>query len=494
MKRKQENLSKSIWLRILSLLGSFWFGLFVLSGCVVPPTGSPPPLNSTYTAVESPIQPSLSPTPTPTRTPTKTRTPTLTPTITPTPFPTPGTIQPNAIAFIAGSWQNYSGPDSLWVANVDGSGERQILNNFPRKDWRWFRWSPDGKWLSYLYKDELWIIEPDGENQQKVVETDPTWGGVGGYSWSPDSSKIVFSLGLGESAHDGGRVGIIEITSRQIQYLTDHAPHLSSYLSWSHDGNYIAFTGYLGPISFIDVRTGEIIAGTTVHDVCGGTLSAMEWSPDDTWLLHTHWGNGRYAQKSACITNLNGESIRIAPDFADFGRIEDAVWSKDGQFVYLSAFDASPDDPGIDPDPRLLRYDVLRRKYERITSQQLSLTPPDYAFSISPNKEILSRLFQISRDNSFSLELYFTSTGQKTNYTLNYPIILVSPHKRVWSADNSHIIFIVGQKNTPNDIGVRDYGAFYSIDILTGQILPLTGEHWIKAWVISPVVDTAPFP
>lgn len=498
MVRKHENPSLFIW----PVLGLLWVGL--VSGCSISSLETPSAI-AAYPASITPIQLSLSPTstpfphrvlvfpekgatrtPTPTRTPTKTRLPTYTPTITPTPFPTPVSIQPNAIAFIAGSLQNYSGLDSLWVANVDGSGAKQILTHLPKKNYWTIQWSPNGNWLSYEANNELWLIRPNGENHQQLLNHAPEKGDLGGYAWSPDGSKIAFSLSTGESAQPGGYIGIIEIESREIQYLTEFAPHPSFHLIWSHDGNIIAFTGLFGPISFINVKTGEIIAGTTIPDICGGTFNAMNWSPDNSWLLHTHWGNGRYAQISACITNLSGESIRIAPGFTDFGRIEDAIWSKDSQSVYLSAFDASPDHPELDPDPRLLRFDVQQHTFERVLS--LGLYPyTRVSLLSSPNKQFLSNITSDGTE-SFSLELISIPDFQKRIIPILAPI-----YSQTWSTDNLHYVFFVGQKITSMG-GDPDFGIFYSMDINTGQILPLTGEHLVKAWVISPVASSDPLP
>ena len=93
-------------------------------------------------------------------------TPSTTPSVTPlptaklilpvtpvTPYPTANETKANAVAFISQENAGYS----LWVANVDGSGERKLADiPYNRQDGDWgitsyyLQWSPDGKWISYI--------------------------------------------------------------------------------------------------------------------------------------------------------------------------------------------------------------------------------------------------------------------------------------------------------------------------------------------------------
>lgn len=86
---------------------------------------------------------------------------------TPIPYLTASKINENAVAFIEQTDIGYS----LWVVNVDGSGERKLADiekNESRSSNYLLQWSPDGKWIGYISGNDLWIISPDGLDKKKI--------------------------------------------------------------------------------------------------------------------------------------------------------------------------------------------------------------------------------------------------------------------------------------------------------------------------------------
>lgn len=49
-------------------------------------------------------------------------------------------------------------------------------------------WTPDGKYITFLAKGQLWEMTPDGANRRQITDVE---GGIDGYVYAPDMSKIV---------------------------------------------------------------------------------------------------------------------------------------------------------------------------------------------------------------------------------------------------------------------------------------------------------------
>jgi Tol biopolymer transport system component len=86
---------------------------------------------------------------------------------------------------------------SLWIANVDGSGIRELAMTEPSPNW-WARFSPDGSKLLFgsarlQEAGALWTIQPDGTNLTKLFEDSEGRFPITP-AWSPDGSRIMFAL------------------------------------------------------------------------------------------------------------------------------------------------------------------------------------------------------------------------------------------------------------------------------------------------------------
>jgi Tol biopolymer transport system component len=109
------------------------------------------------------------------------------------------------------------GPDGLFIVNVDGSGERQLVS--PDEVvvpccWG-YRWSPDGTRIVFANEDGvLWLINPDGTALTQLFVDDkvahvrrsaitPTW--------SPDGTQIMFGLSPTPSPFDASPNGLYVI-------------------------------------------------------------------------------------------------------------------------------------------------------------------------------------------------------------------------------------------------------------------------------------------
>ena len=167
----------------------------ILSACGPAPIAPAIPTTPTLLPTQQTVIPTniTYPTLTPSPFATARISPTLTPYPTAIPYPTASVVNANAVTFIENDkYYNYS----LWIANVDGSGERKLTdieNNAERTSNYLLKWSPDGKWIGYISGDDLWLISPDGLTKRKILSIQNTNQKIiRKYEWSPDSSKIAY--------------------------------------------------------------------------------------------------------------------------------------------------------------------------------------------------------------------------------------------------------------------------------------------------------------
>ncbi len=127
---------------------------------------------------------------------------------------------------------NRTGKNELFSVNVDGSGVRQLTftgdNITP-----WF--SHDGGHVAFISNrdgnNEIYIMNADGSNQTRLTHTpdnevDPVW--------SPDDQAIGYVVNK--------EVTTIHVDGTQTKTLTNGANY-DSWLRWSPDGTYLAFSG-----------------------------------------------------------------------------------------------------------------------------------------------------------------------------------------------------------------------------------------------------------
>ena len=138
----------------------------------------------------------------------------------------------------------YDTKDTIFVSNQAGGDVRPLIEGVVHASSP--TWSPDGTHLAFWgdeSPDSLFIADPDGSNVRRLtsqiwISTDkpPTW--------SPDGRFIAFSAESGPNKEDE-RLFVVEIATGAVTRVGPDRPIdvRSFFPSWSPDGNWIAFIG-----------------------------------------------------------------------------------------------------------------------------------------------------------------------------------------------------------------------------------------------------------
>jgi len=422
------------------------------------------------------------------------------------PYPTASTVKANAVAFIE---RDRAGQLSLWVANVDGSGERKLTDITHNKNWvydQMFQWSPDGKWISYFSKDDLWIVSPDGLTNKRVL----SFPNLYTYVWSPDGSKIAYENIVSheqtetpspgpESGKVPVNIGIIDLITGETAILSSHDSNIFMPLLWSPDGKYLLFVKGFSFV-FFDLANQKVIQ--EIERGCGAWKD-ITWSPNSKWFYHIDNGSGYY-NMWICVSGLNGTSWRIE----DVGVvITPPVWDKTGRFLYFVVGEMNLDiGPNWCVNQRLVRYDVETHKIQTLLSlEEDGPTGFPWSVSISPNGNMLGLYsYTFYEDRSHPGHIYIDSSRPQKNRFIILDIQSLSATKYtlefegeingnfpppMWSNDNQKIIFFLRDLVRESyGITYSDYGAFYSWEIRTGKVTLFSGTHAVENALVSPVV------
>jgi TolB protein len=245
-------------------------------------------------------------------------------------------------------------PRQIFVANLDGSGLRQVTNNgsinmSPS-------WSPDGTKLTYTsFRDGKADIFVYNMLTQKTSKLTAGFGNNSGANWHPDGRKIAFSgshsgltsiftvnsldgsdrktfiSGSGlevEPAYspDGGKVAFVSgrfgnphLFIRDLRVDSDtritFAGWYNSSPSWRRDGRKLAFAGYDRDIDRYDIFTvnpdGRQMERLTLDQ---GDNEKPSWSPDGRFIVFQSnrllKGRGKANTYKLYVMSRDGTNVR----------------------------------------------------------------------------------------------------------------------------------------------------------------------------------------
>jgi hypothetical protein len=444
-------------------------------------------LTSTPIIVAS-ATPSITPSPIPRPTVTLMALPMMTPYPTDIPYPTATTVNANAVAFV--TYNN-----SLWIANIDGSGERKLADII-RKDSLinvLLQWSPNGKWISYRSDDDLWMISRDGSVKRKLLSfPDKSIGTLYTYVWSPDSSNIAYVAT--HPYEDNGptpiTVALLDVTTDTVSEIFSHQPTADPMpISWSPNGRYLLIAKGYSYVVY-EVATRKVVKEIKLNGM-GCWVGWDTWSPNNEWFFDNQHGNGRYAMDWICVSGLDGSNRQIYVD----GTTSDPVWDKTGNILYFVARKTNPDSvPNLNIDERLMRYDIRTQKTERLLPLRQQQTV-DYiqSVSISPDRSTLLLQTKFS-ETKFDLIFVDIHSLTTTDFTLDFtdlkiPLTYDYFLQTAWSPDSQNLILLAGDVCSPSGC-IQYYGSFYTLNVKTEKINIFSGNHAIESWVVSPVATS----
>lgn len=276
----------------------------------------------------------------------------------------------------------------IWMVNIDGSNNRQIT--FSNESENSPRWSPDGKYLSFTSSrpgktrgNQVWLLDRRGGEAVQLTEIK---GRLQGHEWSPDSKRMVLTIGDPDPDADpnpspqpgatprvpkpividryrfkqdgagyllSGRhtyLYLFDIASKKLDRLTKSKWDESSP-AWSPDGTRIAFMSNHSEDPDRDPATQLFVVaaqpGSTEKAVTPvGTRagrSRPEWSPDGKWLAF-----------------LEGDEMKFGAYSMDHLALVPSDGSKPpARFQATEDLDRGVGSPRFSPDGRWIRFLVV---------------------------------------------------------------------------------------------------------------------------------------
>ncbi|MCP4369154.1 MAG: hypothetical protein GY797_13730 [Deltaproteobacteria bacterium] len=401
----------------------------------------------------------------------------------PPPFPVVPTMTvriSNTIAFIVDE-----GHHSLWIANVDGTGEKKILDEVSESlssgdEWKnRVVWSPDGQRLAVNRYGGLWILSPDGDNLTEVVPVNWAEGkDITNLAWSPDGDKIAF---LQRTEINTYYLGIVNVASGDINYITKN-PRLEHRLLWSPDSKWIALSDH-DMLSVTNVNSQTI---TSLGYGCqGGYIVMFSWSPQSDRLAVQDVGNGRYSHGESCVMTLDGQKFPLNVE----GSSGKPAWTSDGNNLYVSATNFDPDNPDLEKDPRMLFFDKTGQFIKRlnITAEVGELA------EFSPNKQhFLSWI--ANEQNWFTGYIQVACLNEAQPCSKKTKVNMIG---RLFNADDLNALYVWAMDSrNAFFLSVTDmiytfdlrYGSIYAFDEQSGRLKRVTNDHKIKNVAVSPLI------
>ncbi len=418
-----------------------------------------------------------------------------------TPYPLARVIQGNVVAFIVED--DISPPTfSLWVANLDGSGEKRLVQNIDNSQASPYRrdallslqWAPDAKWISYTANDALWLISPDGSIVRELLSLpDKSKGILFSWIWSPDSSRIVYVQTPGQDANPRhASLGIVDVPSGQLHKLPDHTFGYSVGVSWAPDGGSLWLTG-IDSLSLMDAESASVLRVFSSKQYPGCTpdyFDSQTWSPNGEWTAFTNHGTGS-GLTWFCTLGMNGGSPRSQ------GRVTSGpFWDHTGNILYYGAVISLGNSIRAGTEQVIMRLDVRTDQAERLFT--LERDPEGYTgrgcawiLSLPPDTHLLEahcRSPQASSLTILNLKRYSTVTyGLDTKLGATFELM---SNPVAWASDSQNLVILREGSHPPSDMSFDlpwPYLIFYSLNVATGKTTVVSGWHKnITEWAVSP--------
>ncbi len=236
--------------------------------------------------------------------------------------PKPTASQPGVLSGRVAYTVVYPGVDyryhTIRIANVDGSGEHQVLERAS-----WPALSPDGTRLAYFGLDGLFFANSDGGGA-KLAIADPD---ICCISWSRDGNWIAFTHSENRKIGAGGDIRKLKVDGIY-KTIVSFGFRGASAPAFSPDGKQIAYGGCLPLTSTCGILIVPADGGSprVVTSDAGGN---PQWSPRADKIAY-HAGDGA-GHIQVFVVNPDGSGKK--PLTSGTGNDAQPVWSRDGGHI-----------------------------------------------------------------------------------------------------------------------------------------------------------------
>ncbi len=213
---------------------------------------------------------------------------------------------------------------TLWIANVDGTGARQILESAG-----WPALSPDGKRLAFFHlsvgvtNPGLYLANSDGGNITPIV----IGPGVCCINWSHDGSWLVYANSF-KPSQPGGVISMIKMDGFYKTVIDLKVQ--GNGPSFSPDGKQIVFSGCVPNTNTCGVLATLTDGAGVVRTLTSDNGGNAHWSPRGDRIVYQ--GTDSLGNHQVFVINPDGSGKKQLTS----GRSNDGqpVWSRDGGSIF----------------------------------------------------------------------------------------------------------------------------------------------------------------
>ncbi|MEG3848732.1 hypothetical protein QT971_15295 [Microcoleus sp. herbarium19] len=235
------------------------------------------------------------------------------------------------------------GSQSLYTSNTSGIKGTKLVRNlevggYPPKTEisSEFYLSPDGQQVAFVKDKHIYKMNADGSGMTKLTKSPGEYTSGGSeLVWSPDRTKIAFFSGT----YPQQQIYTINADGTNLKNLTDNPQNqvYSVKLFWSPDSSRIAY--YQGKAGDLlgekqDIYAIGINRGTAQNlTQKPSNYDALSWSPDGQLIA---FAAGEFNNQKLYIINADGSKLTQLASRLQLSGISELSWSSDSQQIAFS--------------------------------------------------------------------------------------------------------------------------------------------------------------